>query len=101
MFRERLTCASQKARLGHLACRCADVSRCRQWACHGLAIPLTAGFLVLIAPGLVPSTGRQVDGRDIRAVLLLYVGVVAALYFAFRCLPSSERWGFSSAMPAA
>lgn len=60
---------------------------------YGLAIPLTAGFLVLIAPGLVPSTGRQVDGRDIRAVLLLYVGVVAALYFAFQVFTVQRTLG--------
>jgi uncharacterized protein len=51
---------------------------------YGLTIPLTAGLLVLLAPGLVPNPGRHVDGRDIRTVLLLYVGVVAALYLAFQ-----------------
>jgi hypothetical protein len=52
---------------------------------YGLAIPLTAGLLVLMSPGLLPNTGRQVDSRDIRVVLLHYVG----------------RRGCSSAMPAA
>ena len=60
---------------------------------YGLAIPLTAGLLVLIAPGLLPSTGRQVDGRDIRAVLLLYVGVVAALYLAFQVFTVQRTLG--------
>ena len=34
---------------------------------YGLIIPLSAGLLVLLAPGLVSSAGRHVDGRDIRA----------------------------------
>jgi membrane protease YdiL (CAAX protease family) len=60
---------------------------------YGLAIPLTAVLLVLIAPGVIPRTGRQVDGRDIRAVLLLYVGVVAALYLAFQVLTVQRTLG--------
>jgi membrane protease YdiL (CAAX protease family) len=60
---------------------------------YGLAIPLTAGLLVLLAPGLVPSAGRHVDGRDIRAVLLLYVGVVAALYLAFQVFTVDRTLG--------
>jgi CAAX protease family protein len=60
---------------------------------YGLAIPLTAGLLVLLAPGLLPSTGRQVDGRDVRAVLLLYVGVVAALYLAFQVFTVQRTLG--------
>jgi membrane protease YdiL (CAAX protease family) len=60
---------------------------------YGLIIPLTAGLLVLMAPGLVPSAGRQVDGRDIRAVLLLYVGVVAALYLAFQVFTVERTLG--------
>jgi hypothetical protein len=55
-----------------------------------VTVPLTAGLLVLVSPGLVPTAGRYVDGRDIRVVLLLYVGVVAALYAAFQ-LFSVER----------
>ena len=51
---------------------------------YGVTVPLTAGLLVLLAPGLVPSAGRQVDVRDVRVVVLLYVGVVAALYLAFQ-----------------
>ena len=35
---------------------------------YGLTVPLTAGLLVLVAPGLVPSTGRHVDGRDVRSM---------------------------------
>jgi hypothetical protein len=69
-------------------------------ALFGLTIPSTAGLLVLLAPGLVPSAGRHVDGRDIRAVLLLYVGVVGALYLAIwhsRCSQSTGRWGCFSA----
>ena len=60
---------------------------------YGLAILLTAGLLVLIAPGLLPSTGRQVDGRDIRVVLLLYVGVVASLYLAFQVFTVQRTLG--------
>jgi membrane protease YdiL (CAAX protease family) len=60
---------------------------------YGLAIPLTAGLLVLSAPGLVPSTGRHVDGRDIRVVLLLYIGVVAALYLAFQVFTVQRTLG--------
>ena len=60
---------------------------------YGLTIPLTAGLLVLLAPGLVPNPGRHVDGRDIRAVLLLYVGVVAALYLAFQVFTVERTLG--------
>ena len=60
---------------------------------YGLIVPLTAGLLVLLAPGLVPSVGRRVDGRDIRAVLLLYVGVVAALYLAFQVFTVDRTLG--------
>jgi membrane protease YdiL (CAAX protease family) len=60
---------------------------------YGLAIPLTAGLLVLMSPGLLSSTGRQVDGRDIRTVLLLYVGVVAALYLAFQVFTVQRTLG--------
>jgi uncharacterized protein len=60
---------------------------------YGLTIPLTAGLLVLLAPGLVPNAGRHVDGRDIRAVLLLYVGVVAALYVAFQVFTVERTLG--------
>ena len=68
---------------------------------YGLAIPLTAGFLVLIAPGLVPSTGRQVDGRAFVPSFCSMSASSLPCISRFRCLPSSERWGFSSAMPAA
>jgi membrane protease YdiL (CAAX protease family) len=60
---------------------------------YGLTVPLTAGLLVLLAPGLAPSADRQVDGRDIRAVLLLYVGVVAALYLAFQVFTTDRTLG--------
>jgi hypothetical protein len=60
---------------------------------YGLTIPLTAGLLVLLAPGLVPNAGRHVDGRDIRAVLLLYVGVVGALYLAFQVFTVDRTLG--------
>ncbi|HEU4910003.1 MAG TPA: type II CAAX endopeptidase family protein [Propionibacteriaceae bacterium] len=60
---------------------------------YGLMIPLTAGLLVLLAPGLVPSAGRHVDGRDIRAVLLLYIGVVGALYVAFQVFTVDRTLG--------
>ena len=67
---------------------------------YGLMIPLTAGLLVLLAPGLVPSAGRHVDGRDIRAVLLLYIGVVGALYLAFQVFSGPDA-GSVSATPQA
>jgi uncharacterized protein len=60
---------------------------------YGLMIPLTAGLLVLLAPGLVPSAGRHVDGQDIRAVLLLYIGVVGALYLAFQVFTVDRTLG--------
>jgi uncharacterized protein len=60
---------------------------------YGLIVPLSAGLLVLLAPGLVSSAGRHVDGRDIRAVLLLYVAVVTALYLAFRVFTVDRTLG--------
>ena len=60
---------------------------------YGVIIPLTAGLLVLVARGLVASTARHVDGRDIRVVLLLYVGVVAALYAAFQLFTVERTLG--------
>jgi membrane protease YdiL (CAAX protease family) len=60
---------------------------------YGVTVPLTAGLLVLVAPGLVPSTGRRVDGRDVRVVLLLYVGVVTALYVAFQLFTVERTLG--------
>ena len=45
------------------------------------------------APGLVPSAGRRVDARDVRAVLLFYVGVVAALYVAFQVFTVQRTLG--------
>lgn len=60
---------------------------------YGVTVPLTAGLLVLVAPGLVPSADRHVDGRDVRAVLVLYVGVVAALYVAFQVFTVDRTLG--------
>ncbi len=60
---------------------------------YGLTIPLTAGLLVLLAPGLAPSNVRHIDRRDIRAVLLLYAGVVAALYLAFQVFTVDRTLG--------
>jgi CAAX protease family protein len=60
---------------------------------YAVTVPLTAGLLVLVAPGLVPSAGRRVDARDIRAVLLFYVGVVAALYVAFQVFTVQRTLG--------
>jgi membrane protease YdiL (CAAX protease family) len=60
---------------------------------YGLAIPLTAGLLVLLSPGMLPNTGRQLDSRDIRVVLLLYAGVVAALYLAFQVFTIQRTLG--------
>jgi uncharacterized protein len=60
---------------------------------YGVTVPLTAGLLVLLAPGLAPSAGRHMDGRDIRVVLLLYIGVVAALYLAFQVFTVGRTLG--------
>ena len=60
---------------------------------YAVTVPLTAGLLVLVAPGLVPSAGRRVDARDVRAVLLFYVGVVAALYVAFQVFTVQRTLG--------
>jgi uncharacterized protein len=60
---------------------------------YAVIVPLTAGLLVLVAPGLVPSAGRRVDARDIRAVLLFYLGVVAALYLAFQVFTVQRTLG--------
>jgi membrane protease YdiL (CAAX protease family) len=60
---------------------------------YGVTVPLTAGLLVLLAPGLVPSAGRRVDVRDVRVVVLLYVGVVAALYLAFQVFTIERTLG--------
>ena len=60
---------------------------------YGVTVSLTAGLLVLLAPGLVPSVDRQVDRRDIRTVLLFYVGVVTALYLAFQVFTVDRTLG--------
>jgi uncharacterized protein len=60
---------------------------------YGLIVPLSAGLLVLLAPGLVSSTGRHFDGRDIRAVLFLYVAVVTAFYRAFQVFTVDRALG--------
>lgn len=60
---------------------------------YAVTVPLTAGLLVLVAPGLAPSAGRRVDARDIRAVLLFYLGVVAALYLAFQVFTVQRTLG--------
>ena len=48
---------------------------------------------MLLAPGLLTNAGRHVDGRDIRAVLLLYVGVVTALSLAFQVFTVERTLG--------
>jgi membrane protease YdiL (CAAX protease family) len=60
---------------------------------YGVTVPLTAGLLVLLFPRLASSAGRRVDARDIRAVLLLYVSVVAALYLAFQVFTTEQTLG--------
>jgi hypothetical protein len=60
---------------------------------YGVTVPLTAGLLLLVAPGLVPSTSRRVDNRDVRVVLLLYAGVVSALYVAFQLFTVERTLG--------
>lgn len=60
---------------------------------YGLIVPLSAGLLVLLAPGLVSSTGRHFDGRDIRAVLFLHVAVVTAFYLAFQVFTVDRALG--------
>jgi uncharacterized protein len=49
--------------------------------------------LVTLFPELVPSADRHLDRRDIRAVLLLYVGVVTALYLAFQVFTVDRTLG--------
>jgi membrane protease YdiL (CAAX protease family) len=58
-----------------------------------VTVPLAARLLVLLALGLVPSVDRHVDRRDIRAVLLLYVGVFTALYLAFQVFTVDRTLG--------
>jgi membrane protease YdiL (CAAX protease family) len=41
----------------------------------------------------VSSAGRRVDGRDVRAVLLLYVAVVTALYLVFQVFTVDRTLG--------
>ena len=49
-----------------------------------ISFPPTAGLLVLLAPGLVPSVAGMLIVGTFVPVLLLYVGVVGALYLAFQ-----------------
>jgi uncharacterized protein len=51
---------------------------------YGTAVPVSAGLLVLVAPGLIPAVDRRHDARDLTAVLVLYVGVVASLTLSMR-----------------
>ena len=60
---------------------------------YGIAVPLSAGILVMLAPGLVPVGERRVDRRDLITVLTLYVGVVASLTLAFRVFTVERTLG--------
>lgn len=60
---------------------------------YGIAVPVSAGLLVLLAPGLIPCGDHRVDMRDVRAVLVLYVGVVTALSLAFRVFTVDNTLG--------
>jgi membrane protease YdiL (CAAX protease family) len=60
---------------------------------YGIAVPASAGLLVLLAPGLIPCGDHRVDMRDVRAVLVLYVGVVTALSLAFRVFTVDNTLG--------
>ena len=64
---------------------------------YGLIVPVSAGLLVLLAPGLVSSAGRHVDGRDIRAVLLFTSVLSPPSIWRSRRSQSRGRWGYSSA----
>jgi uncharacterized protein len=60
---------------------------------YGIVVPLSAGLLVMAAPGLVPLSGHRVDSRDLRAVLVLYACVVTALWLAFRVFTVDRTFG--------
>jgi hypothetical protein len=55
----RPTVVAQEDRLGYLAYRCPTVPPVD--LAYGLTIPLSAGLLVLVAPGLVPRAGHADD----------------------------------------
>jgi hypothetical protein len=59
---------------------------------YGIAVPLSAGILVMLTPGLVPVGERRVDRRDLIMVLTLYGGVVASLTLATRSGCAAGRW---------
>jgi hypothetical protein len=60
---------------------------------YGLVVPLSAAVLVMLAPGLLGHTDRKIDGRDLRTVVGLYVGVVATLYLAFQVFTTNSVVG--------
>jgi membrane protease YdiL (CAAX protease family) len=68
---------------------------------YGLVVPLSAGALVLLAPGLLPHTDRQADKQDLRTVLAMYVGVVTSLYLAFQVFTTGHVVGLFLCFAAA
>jgi hypothetical protein len=60
---------------------------------YGLVVPLSAAVLVMLAPGLLGHTDRKIDGRDLRTVVGMYVGVVATLYLAFQVFTADSVVG--------
>jgi membrane protease YdiL (CAAX protease family) len=60
---------------------------------YGIGVPLSAGVLVVLAPGLVPGVERRMDSRDIGAVLAMYVGVVVLFYVAFQLFTQDRVLG--------
>jgi membrane protease YdiL (CAAX protease family) len=60
---------------------------------YGIGVPVSAGLLVVLAPGLVPSVKRRTDARDIGVVLAMYVGVVGLFYIAFQVFTQDRVLG--------
>jgi membrane protease YdiL (CAAX protease family) len=68
---------------------------------YGLVVPLSAGVLVMLSPGLLPSTDREIDVRDLRTVAGMYLGVVAAMYVAFQVFTTANVLGLFLCFAAA
>jgi membrane protease YdiL (CAAX protease family) len=59
---------------------------------YGLVVPSTAALLALI-PGLLPHVDRRIDGPDLSAILVMYVGVVGVFYVAFQVFTQQRVLG--------
>lgn len=51
---------------------------------YGIVVPLSAGLLILITPGVLPNTDRRTDARDLRVIVGLYAVVISLFYLAFQ-----------------